>query len=93
MAAGTGPVLARIHPVTLGRLFRLRFGSRRRAPSDPNVGRYREEVASEVARRFGVSLPRGLDWLIAAAQRRAIPANDLVAFLGWAFDLEPMTGR
>jgi hypothetical protein len=93
MTARAWPVLTRIHPVTLGRLFHAHFGARRRAPNVEDQGAYRDQVASELNRLFGVPLPRGLDWLVAAAQGRAISVSDLIAFLAWAFDLEPLTGR
>ena len=94
MARPVWPILTRKRPFSIGRSFNRRFGvSRRRRVRGCADRQYRDAVEAALTAKFGVSLPTPLDWLVAAAWRRSIPADDLAAFLAALFELEPLAGR
>lgn len=82
----------RVPPVALGRAFCAAFGRGRpiggRAPLQRS---FRETVDGLLLAEFGVPLPAALDWLVAAACRRRVPAREVAHFLGQLFGLEPLT--
>lgn len=90
MARLTGEV-RRLPPIAVGRAFGVAFRRRLRVDRRAPLRRgYRDEVDRQLVAEFGVPLPTALDWLIAAACRREVPVDEMTAFLGQLFDLEPL---
>ena len=84
--------LQRLPPIAVGRAFGVAFRRRLRVGRRAPLRRgYRDEVDRQLVAEFGVPLPAALDWLVAAACRREVPADEVTTFLGKLFDLEPLS--